>query len=69
MPPLVCTAPGPVALLDVGAVGLACVTQPLLDLGGLTEPRVAYAPGPHLDKQLDAAWLAARPAIVRDQIK
>ena len=60
-----CEARGPVAMIDVGAVGLACLHQPLLDLGGLTEPRVAYAPGGHLDKRLDAAWLAARaPGLV-----
>ena len=61
----VCAARGSVALVDVGAPGLACVTQPLIDLGGLTEPRIAHAPGGHLDKQLDGAWLATRaPALI-----
>lgn len=48
-----------VALVDVGylpwASGVAVV-----DLGGITEPRVAYAPGAHLAKRVDEAWLRAR---------
>lgn len=61
----VCTAPGPVVLVDVGALGLACVDQALIDLGGLTDPHIAHARGGHLSKQVDGAWLRAqRPALI-----
>ncbi len=57
---LVCAARGPVAAVDIGLLGYACPDQTFLDLGGLTEPAIAYARGVHLDKQLDGAWLHAR---------
>lgn len=57
---LVCGARGPVALIDLGALSYACPKQTFIDLGGLTEPTIAYARGPHLDKQVDEAWLRAR---------
>lgn len=61
----VCGASGPVALVDVGALGVACPHVTLLDLGGLTEPAVAYARGVHLAKQVDAHWLRVRnPALI-----
>lgn len=56
----VCIDEGPVALLDIGALGVRCPNLTILDLGGLTEPHVAYARGAHLDKQIDAAWLRAK---------
>jgi hypothetical protein len=57
-------AKGPVAALDVGALGyFADVT--ILDLGGLTEPRIAHAPGGHLNKHVDSAWLHSRaPSLI-----
>lgn len=68
LPPIihaVCGAAGPVALVDVGALGFACPHQTLLDLGGLTEPVVARAGGGHLSKHVDSAWLHARaPALL-----
>jgi arabinofuranosyltransferase len=57
---LVCRARGPVVLVDIGLVGVSCPAQAFIDLGGLTEPRVAYARGGHLAKQLDGRWLEAR---------
>jgi hypothetical protein len=48
--------PGPLVALDIGWLG-ARVPGPILDLGGLTEPRIAYARGGHLDKHVDGAWL------------
>ena len=56
----ICGARGPVAMVDIGAVSLACPEQTFVDLGGLTEPQIAYARGAHLDKQIDEAWLRAR---------
>jgi hypothetical protein len=47
---------GPVVALDVGALAYWSGAQ-VVDLGGLTEPRVAHAPGGHLDKRVDSAWL------------
>lgn len=61
----VCAARGPVALIDLGALSLACPAQSFVDLGGLTEPALAYARGAHLDKRVDEAWLAERaPGLV-----
>jgi hypothetical protein len=57
---LVCNARGPVALVDLGVIGVSCPEQTFLDLGGLTEPKIAYARGGHLDKQLDPRWLRAQ---------
>lgn len=55
---------GPVALLDIGAVGYRGGRQ-VIDLGGLIEPRVAYARGGHLAKHIDAAWLAQKaPGVI-----
>lgn len=61
----VCEARGPVAVVDIGLLGYACPEQGFLDLGGLTDPVLAYARGGHLDKQVDGAWLRARaPGLV-----
>src|SRR5690606_23346679 len=57
---LVCRADGPVAAIDIGALGSACRDHTFIDLGGLTEREVAYAPGGHLDKRISEAWLARR---------
>lgn len=56
----VCGARGPIAAIDIGALGSACLDHTFIDLGGLTEPAVAYAPGGHLDKRVSEAWLAGR---------
>ena len=56
----VCAAEGPVALVDIGFVGYACPARALIDLGGLTDPAIAYARGGHLSKQLDERALEAR---------
>ena len=62
---LVCRAKGPVAVVDLGVLGALCPAQTFIDLGGLTEPALAYARGAHLDKHVDAAWLRARaPGLV-----
>jgi hypothetical protein len=47
---------GPIAAVDVGWLGEA-YAGPILDLWGLTEPRIAYAPGGHLDKRIASSWL------------
>jgi hypothetical protein len=47
---------GPVVALDVGALAYWSGAQ-VVDLGGLTEPRIAHVRGGHLDKQVDSAWL------------
>jgi hypothetical protein len=61
----ICRARGPVAIVDLGAVSQACPAQTFIDLGGLTEPAIAYARGAHLDKRIDEAWLRAqRPGLV-----
>ena len=44
--------------LDVGALAFMSRAE-VIDIGGLTEPRIAYARGGHLDKQLDARWLGS----------
>ncbi|HEY6876866.1 MAG TPA: hypothetical protein VI299_02560, partial [Polyangiales bacterium] len=49
---------GPIAMIDVGALGVACPSQSIVDLAGLTEPAIAYARGGHLDKQVDERWLS-----------
>jgi hypothetical protein len=55
---------GPVAALDVGALGYSADVS-ILDLGGLTEPSIAYARGGHLDKHVSSEWLRARaPALI-----
>jgi hypothetical protein len=48
---------GPIAALDIGLLGCLSPGVAFLDLGGLTQPEVAYAPGGHLDKRIDSAWL------------
>ncbi|MDB4986552.1 MAG: hypothetical protein JWN04_1730 [Myxococcaceae bacterium] len=61
----ICAARGPVALIDLGVLGASCPQQTFIDLGGLTEPAIAYARGAHLDKQIDLAWLRSRaPGLV-----
>lgn len=52
-------SPGPLAMLDIGAVGYRS-QLPMVDLGGLVEPRVAHASGTHLNKRVDARWLRAQ---------
>lgn len=52
-------APQPIAILDIGAVGYFSDAS-LIDLGGLTEARIAYAPGGHVAKRIDTRWLEAR---------
>ena len=49
--------PGPVALVDVGYLGLVS-QQPVMDLGGLTAPDIGRLPGAHLDKRIDKHVLA-----------
>jgi hypothetical protein len=49
----------PIAILDIGAVGYR-TGRTLIDLGGLTEAQIAYAPGGHIAKRIDSAWLSAR---------
>lgn len=61
----ICRVPGPVAMVDIGAVGMACPNHSFVDLGGLVEADVAYAQGAHLDKRITPAWLEARaPATI-----
>ncbi|MBX3268935.1 MAG: hypothetical protein KF729_01665 [Sandaracinaceae bacterium] len=48
-----------VALLDVGYVGFATGLD-VVDLGGITDPRIARLPGGHADKAIDPGELAAR---------
>lgn len=48
-----------VALVDVGFVGWVGELE-VVDLGGLTDPRVGRAPGGHLAKRIDPGYLAAR---------
>lgn len=53
---------GVLVALDVGALAYS-LPNDVVDLGGLTEPHIAYAPGGHLDKRVDARWLESlRPA-------
>lgn len=47
---------GPIVALDIGAIGYFSEHR-FVDLGGLVEPRIAYAPGGHLAKRLDARWI------------
>ncbi|MBI2892089.1 MAG: hypothetical protein HYY06_00955 [Deltaproteobacteria bacterium] len=47
-----------VALVDVGYVGWSGFET--VDLGGLTDRRIARAPGVYLDKEVDEAYLLAR---------
>jgi hypothetical protein len=57
-------ARGPVLAVDVGILAYLSDAD-VVDLGGLTEPRIAYAPGGHLDKKLDGAWLRSlRPGLI-----
>jgi len=46
-----------VALVDVGYLAYES-GLPVVDLGGLTDPRIARAPGGHLSKQIDAGLFA-----------
>jgi hypothetical protein len=48
-----------VALLDVGYLGYATGIE-VVDLGGLTDPRVARMRGGHLSKRIEPAYLRAR---------
>jgi len=47
------------ALVDVGFLGYVSGLR-VVDLGGLTEPSVARAPGGHIDKHVDAGWLESQ---------
>lgn len=49
-----------VALFDIGLFGYAARDLDIVDLGGLTDARIARAPGGHGRKQLDPAYLAER---------
>lgn len=49
-----------VALVDIGLFGYAAPAMEILDLGGLTDPVIAAAPGRHLDKAPPEAYLAGR---------
>jgi hypothetical protein len=57
---VICRRPGSIAMVDIGALGMACPTHTFVDLGGLVEADVAYAHGVHLDKRITPAWLEAR---------
>jgi hypothetical protein len=48
-----------IALVDVGYLGYRS-GLPVLDLGGLTDTRIAAMPGGHLDKHLDPAYFSER---------
>jgi hypothetical protein len=48
-----------VALLDVGYLGYASGV-PVVDLGGLTDPRIARMPGGHLQKRIDPEYFRQR---------
>jgi arabinofuranosyltransferase len=48
-----------VALVDVGYLGYASGLE-VVDLGGLTDARIARMPGGHLDKHIDATYLVSR---------
>jgi len=53
-----------VALVDVGYLGWKSRVE-ILDLGGLTDPEVARAPGGHLEKEVPIGYLDARaPEVV-----
>jgi hypothetical protein len=47
---------GVLVALDVGALAYS-LPNDVIDLGGLTEPHIAYAPGGHLAKRVDERWL------------
>lgn len=57
---------GSVAMVDIGNVGFAMRGLDIVDLGGLTDARIAHAPGPHLGKQFDLGYVfdERKPAIV-----
>lgn len=48
-----------VALVDVGFLALRSGVE-VVDLGGITDPRIGRLPGGHLDKRVDPAQLRAR---------
>ncbi len=48
-----------VALVDVGYLGYQSGVE-VVDLGGLTDPRIARMPGSHLSKRIEPGYLAAR---------
>jgi hypothetical protein len=63
--------PAPLVALDIGWLG-ARVPGPIVDLAGLTEPRIARARGAHLDKHVDGAWLeqtAPRALILHSSVE
>lgn len=49
-----------VALFNIGLFGYAARDVAIVDLGGLTDARIARAPGGHGRKQLDPSYLAER---------
>ena len=46
-----------VAMVDVGITGFALRGLDIVDLGGLTDARIAHAPGPHLGKRMDLGYV------------
>jgi hypothetical protein len=48
-----------IAALDIGWLG-AATTAGIVDLAGITDPRVAMLPGGHTSKRIDDALLRAR---------
>ncbi|CAN5694502.1 hypothetical protein BH09MYX1_BH09MYX1_60470 [soil metagenome] len=49
-----------IAAADVGWVSAAAPGRRILDLGGLTDPEIAYLPGSHTSKRVDASMLLDR---------
>jgi hypothetical protein len=62
VPELVAQLPADTQALAALDVGLLSRLFPgrVVDLGGLTEPAIAYATGRHLDKRIDGRWLLAQ---------
>jgi hypothetical protein len=46
-----------VAMVDIGVTGFALRELPIVDLGGLTDGRIAHASGPHMGKRLDLGYV------------
>ena len=50
----------PLALIDVGLIGYRLPERELVDLGGLTDARIARMAGNHVDRRIDVAYLEER---------